>query len=92
MVIALDDKFIWDSWFVQDGDLWHGYFLQADRSIGDPELRHWNVSYGHATSTDLVNWTHLGTTFAPAEGEAWDNQGREGDVSADRPCDLYRFA
>ena len=73
MVIALDDKFIWDSWYVQDGDLWHGYFLQADRSIGDPELRHWNVSYGHATSTDLVNWTHLGTTFKPAEGEAWDN-------------------
>ena len=73
MVIAIEDKFIWDSWYVRDGDLWHGYFLQAPRSIGDPDLRHWNVSYGHATSHDLVNWEHLGTTFAPSAGPAWDD-------------------
>lgn len=73
MVIAIKDKFIWDSWYVHDGDLWHGYFLQAPRSIGDPDLRHWNVTYGHATSRDLTNWTHLGTTFAPTEGPAWDD-------------------
>lgn len=73
MVIAIDDQFIWDSWYVRDGDTWHGYFLKAPRSIGDPELRHWNVTYGHATSTDLTNWTHLGTTFTPAEGPAWDD-------------------
>ncbi|MEM6634520.1 MAG: levansucrase [Pseudomonadota bacterium] len=73
MVLALDDKWIWDSWYVRDGDLWHCYFLQADKSIGDPELRHWNVSYGHATSRDLVNWDHLGTCFAPSAGPAWDD-------------------
>ncbi|WP_299284782.1 levansucrase [uncultured Tateyamaria sp.] len=73
MVIALKDQFIWDSWYVRDGDVWHGYFLKAPRSIGDPELRHFNVSYGHATSTDLTNWTHLGTTFAPSTGPAWDD-------------------
>jgi beta-fructofuranosidase len=72
-MLALDDKWIWDSWYVQDGDLWHCFFLQAPKSIGDPELRHWNVSYGHATSTDLVNWTHLGTCFKPSEGPAWDD-------------------
>lgn len=73
MVLALKDHFVWDSWYVKDGDVWHGYFLKAPRSIGDPELRHFNVSYGHATSTDLVNWEHLGTTFAPSAGPAWDD-------------------
>ncbi|MEL6463535.1 MAG: levansucrase [Pseudomonadota bacterium] len=72
-MIALDDKFIWDSWYVKDGELWHAFFLQAPRSIGDPDLRHWNVSYGHGTSTDLSNWTHLGTCFFPSEGDGWDN-------------------
>ncbi|MEN0000022.1 MAG: levansucrase [Pseudomonadota bacterium] len=73
MVLKLQDKWIWDSWYVRDGDLWHCFFLQADKSIGDPELRHWHVSYGHATSRDLVNWEHLGTCFAPSEGPAWDD-------------------
>jgi len=74
MVLALKDHFVWDSWYVRDGDTWHGYFLKAPRSIGDPELRHFNVSYGHATSTDLINWTHLGTCFAPsAVAGAWDD-------------------
>ena len=73
MVLALKDHFVWDSWYVKDGDVWHGYFLKAPHSIGDPELRHFNVSYGHATSTDLVNWDHLGTTFEPSAGPAWDD-------------------
>lgn len=73
MVIALDDKWIWDSWYAHDGEIWHGYFLQADKSLGDPELRHWNVTQGHATSTDLVTWRHLGTCFRPADGPAWDD-------------------
>lgn len=73
MVLALKDHFIWDSWYVHDGEVWHGYFLKAPRSIGDPELRHFNVSYGHATSTDLTHWTHLGETFRPSTGPAWDD-------------------
>lgn len=73
MVLAIEDKWVWDSWYVQDGDLWHCYFLQADKAIGDPDQRHWNVSYGHATSRDLVNWDHLGTCFTPSAGPAWDD-------------------
>jgi beta-fructofuranosidase len=73
MVIAIDGKWIWDSWYAHDGEKWHGYFLQADRSLGDPELRHFNVSQGHATSTDLVNWTHLGTMLRPSDAPAWDD-------------------
>jgi beta-fructofuranosidase len=73
MVIAIDGKWIWDSWYAFDGTQWHGYFLQADRSLGDPDLRHFNVSQGHAVSTDLVNWTHLGTMLRPSDGPAWDD-------------------
>jgi beta-fructofuranosidase len=73
MVLALRDKWIWDSWYAHDGEKWHAYFLQADKAIGEPELRHWNVSQGHAVSKDLVSWRHLGTCFAPAAGPAWDD-------------------
>jgi beta-fructofuranosidase len=74
MVIALEKKWIWDSWYVHDGSTWHGFFLQADKTLIDPDLRHLNVTQGHATSTDLVNWTHLGMTFEPQRGgPAWDD-------------------
>lgn len=73
MVIAIDDKWIWDSWYAHDGARWHGFFLQADRSLGDPDLRHVHVSQGHAVSDDLVAWEHLGTMLRPTEGPAWDD-------------------
>lgn len=72
-MLALDDKWLWDSWYVRDGGTWHAFYLQAPKSIGDPELRHWNVSYGHAISDDLTNWTHLGTCFQPSDRPAWDD-------------------
>ena len=73
MVIALDKQWIWDSWYAFDGTQYHGFFLQADKSLGDPDLRHFNVTQGHAVSQDLTNWTHLGTMFAPAPTPAWDD-------------------
>ena len=73
MTLALDDKWIWDSWYAHDGQRWHGYFLQADKSLGDPDLRHFNVSQGHAVSDDLVNWEHKGTCLKPAPKPAWDD-------------------
>ena len=73
MVLALKDQWIWDSWYAHDGTRWHGYFLKADKSLGDPELRHFNVSQGHAVSDDLVNWEHLGTCLAPSEGPTFDD-------------------
>jgi len=73
MVLALEDHWIWDSWYVHDGTRWHGYFLKAPKALDDPELRHWNVSLGHAVSIDLVTWEHLGTCFGPAPQPAWDD-------------------
>ena len=74
MVFALNDTWLWDSWYARDGDTWHGYFLQAPKSLIDPDLRHLNATQRHATSQDLITWTDLGTTFEPQrEGPAWDD-------------------
>ena len=73
MVLSLNDKWIWDFWLARNGDDWHIYFLQADNTLADPEMRHRNVTQGHAVSRDLVNWTHVGQCFAPATGPAWDD-------------------
>ncbi|OYX17988.1 MAG: levansucrase, partial [Rhodobacterales bacterium 32-66-9] len=68
------DLWFWDSWYVQDGDTWHGYFLQAPKSLIDPDARHLNATQRHAVSTDLVTWTDMGTTFEPHRGgAAWDD-------------------
>lgn len=72
-MLALDNKWIWDFWLAREGADWHAFFLQAPKAIGDPELRHWNVSIGHATSPDLSGWTYRGTCFGPSDGPAWDN-------------------
>lgn len=29
MPLSLDDKLIWGSWYVHDGQRWHGYFMQV---------------------------------------------------------------
>ncbi|GGL63429.1 hypothetical protein [Wenxinia marina] len=73
MTLALERDWIWDSWYARDGDLWHCYFLKAPKSLINPDLRHFNVTQGHATSGDLVTWDHHGTCFAPSGGPAWDD-------------------
>ena len=72
-MFALADKWVWDFWFARDGDTWHMFFLEAPKAIGDPELRHWNVAIGHATSRDWSEWTYRGPCFAPADAPAWDD-------------------
>ena len=72
LVLDPDDRWIWDFWHVQDGGLHHLFYLQAPRALGDPELRHRNATVGHATSTDLREWTELGTVLTPGGGDAAD--------------------
>ena len=52
MALSVPGKWLWDSWYARDAGLWHAFFLQADRALGDPDLRHFNVTQGHATSND----------------------------------------
>ena len=65
-MLRLDDHWVWDSWVADDGRTYHLFFLQAPRSLGDPDLRHVHATVGHATSTDLVSWRYLGQCLGPA--------------------------
>lgn len=73
MSLILPDKWTWDFWLVYDQPHWHVFFLQADRSLGNPDLRHWNSSVGHAVSTDLRDWEYKGTTLAPSQEPGFDD-------------------
>jgi beta-fructofuranosidase len=72
MVLRLADQWVWDSWLADTGSEFHLFFLQAPRSLGDQIKRHFNASVGHAVSTDLRDWTVLGTVLEagpPGSGE-----------------------
>lgn len=73
MSLRLADRWLWDFWLVVDGADHHVFYLQADRSLGDPDLRHWHVSIGHAVSQDLVHWEVLPDALAPGPAGAWDD-------------------
>lgn len=65
---------IWDFWLADDGSDYHLFYLHAPRSLLDPDLRHWNVRVGHATSTDLRTWTEAPDALSP--GNAGDIDDR----------------
>lgn len=67
-----DDRWVWDFWLVQDGSLWHMFHLQAPRTV-PPEQRHWHAVVGHATSSDLVNWSPQTTAVEPGVPGTWDD-------------------
>jgi beta-fructofuranosidase len=73
MGLRLADRWIWDFWLARDGADHHLFFLQAPRALGDPDRRHWNVSIGHAVSTDLSIWELLPDALAPGPAGAWDD-------------------
>jgi beta-fructofuranosidase len=72
-VLRLTDAWTWDFWLADDGNLYHLYFLKAPRDIGDPELRHCNVTIGHGISSDLVHWTIAADALTPAPSPAFDD-------------------
>jgi beta-fructofuranosidase len=72
-VLALPHRWIWDFWLADDGGRFHLFFLQAPRALGDPDLRHWNVSIGHAVSDDLRDWEVLGDALAPSADPGFDD-------------------
>jgi beta-fructofuranosidase len=47
-MLQLADRWVWDFWFAREGPRYHVFFLQAPKSLVDPDLRHWNASVGHA--------------------------------------------
>ena len=74
MPLRLSDRWNWDFWLARDGRSYHVFYLQAPRSLGDPELRHFNVSIGHAVSRDLRGWQVLADALHPGRPGAWDDR------------------
>ena len=66
------DKYIWDSWFVLEGENLHAFYLQADRREcnHDPDARHNLASVGHAIKNGH-GWREIGTSFT--KSQAWDD-------------------
>lgn len=73
MTLSISDRWVWDFWFAKEGLDTHIFYLQAPKSLGDPELRHFNASVGHAISRDLVNWQILPDALLPSHAPAWDD-------------------
>lgn len=76
MALCLDDWFVWDFWLaprLNADEPFHCYFLQAPRSLPDPEMRHDQARIGHATSHNLTEWDYHGTIFPLGESGTWDD-------------------
>ena len=74
MTLRLPNKWVWDFWLVHDGTDYHAFYLQAPRSLGDPDLRHFNASIGHAVSKDLRSWRILPDALHVGPQGAWDER------------------
>ncbi len=72
-MISDPTRWIWDSWYVREGDEYHAFFLAAPRSLGDPERRHDNAVVGHAVSRDLREWEHLPDALLPGKPGRFDD-------------------
>ncbi len=72
-MLKLVDSWVWDSWYVFDGERHHAFYLSAPRSLGDPELRHRTPTIGHAISQDLTRWEILEDAIVPSSEPAFDS-------------------
>lgn len=73
MALRLPDRWIWDSWYVWEGNVCHAFYLCASKGLVDPERRHRYTNVGHAISTDLENWTILPDALSPSDSPAFDS-------------------
>ena len=73
MALWLHDRWIWDFWFAEDGPDVHVFYLQAPRSLADPDARHRHATVGHAVSPDLVRWTVLPDALGPGPPGSFDD-------------------
>jgi beta-fructofuranosidase len=79
-VFMPEEHYMWDFWLVSPQEwkgqqaLYHLFYLQAPRSLHDPDLRHGMATVGHAVSHDLRNWVHHGTVLETGRPGSWDDR------------------
>ena len=91
MAFHLLDHWVWDFWLADDGAIFHLYYLHAPKSLGNPDLRHRNARIGHATSTDLVNWTDHGRIFEAGAPGSFDSSATWTGSVVRGPDQLWRM-
>jgi beta-fructofuranosidase len=80
VVFIPEEHYLWDFWLVSPQEwrdqhaLYHLFYLQAPRSLHDPNLRHSMASVGHAVSRDLRHWVHRGTVLEAGVPGSWDDR------------------
>ena len=72
-MLDITDFWVWDSWYVRHDGLYHAFYLQAPRSLGDPNLRHTNAQIGHSTSLDLITWKPRPNALTPGATGDFDD-------------------
>lgn len=65
--------YLWDFWLIYEGPDYHLFYLQAPRSLPDPELRHNAATISHAVSSDLCSWRDKGEVLRPGSPGEWDD-------------------
>ncbi len=72
-MLSLPDAWVWDSWYLDDGQYMHAFYLKASRALLDPDRRHHRASIGHAISRDLINWSERADALVAADSPAFDD-------------------
>ena len=89
MGLRLPDHWVWDTWYAVDGATVHAFFLQAPRSIGDPEARH---TPRPDRPRRVARPALLGGGPVPARARAARVLGRAGDLDRQRDPGRSRLA
>lgn len=72
-MLSRNNEWIWDSWYVvDDNGILHAFYLNAPKSLDNPDLRHFNARVGHSVSNDGITWEHLPEALGPTTGEGFD--------------------
>ena len=85
------DYWVWDFWLADDGERHHLFYLHAPKSLGNPDLRHRNARIGHATSTDLREWTDHGQAFDAGVAGSFDGSATWTGSVVRGPDGLWRM-
>tara|TARA_R100000365_G_C2735306_1_gene64777 strand:+ start:26 stop:982 length:957 start_codon:yes stop_codon:yes gene_type:complete len=91
LVFHLPDHWVWDFWLADDGEHYHMFYLHAPKSLGNPDLRHRNARIGHATSSDLRNWTNHGQAFDAGAPGSFDGSATWTGSVVRGPDGLWRM-